>query len=74
MVVMVGPLPLLNGGGQLTGPPKNRTLDFMKMTIDLPDEVFQQATQQAAQRGMDVNQFLSTAVTKMVQATQPPGP
>ena len=40
----------------------------------MPDEVFQQAQQQALQRGLDVNQFLSTAVTKMVQASQPPAP
>ena len=46
----------------------------MKTIIDLPDEVFQQAQQQAKQRGLDVNQFLSTAVTKMVQASQPPTP
>ena len=46
----------------------------MRTTIELPDEVFQQAQQQAAQRGLDVNQFISTAVTKMVQASQPPTP
>jgi hypothetical protein len=46
----------------------------MKAIIDLPDEVFDQARQQAARRGLDVNQFLSAAVTKMVQASQPPVP
>ncbi|MHB8519218.1 MAG: hypothetical protein ACYDH9_00540 [Limisphaerales bacterium] len=46
----------------------------MRTTIELPDEVFQQAQQQASQRGLDVNQFLSTAVTKMVQASMPPAP
>lgn len=46
----------------------------MKTTIDLPDDVFQQAQQQAAQRGLDVDQFLAAAVTKMVQACQPPVP
>lgn len=44
----------------------------MRTTIELPDEVFQQAQQQASQRGLDVNQFISTAVTKMVQASLPP--
>ena len=46
----------------------------MKTTIDLPDEVFQQAQQQATQRGLDVDQFLSGAVTKLVQASQPQVP
>jgi hypothetical protein len=46
----------------------------MKTTIDLPDEVFQQAQRQAAKQGLDVVRFLSTAVTKMVQANQPPPP
>ena len=44
----------------------------MRTTIELPDEVFQQAEQQASQRGLDVNQFISAAVTKMIQASQPP--
>ena len=43
----------------------------MRTTIELPDEVFEQAKAQANQRGLDVNQFISTAVTKMVQASQP---
>lgn len=62
--------------GKLTKPRKNRRLNDMKTTIDLPDEVFQQAQEQASQHGLDVNQFLSTAVTKMVQASQaqPPTP
>ena len=46
----------------------------MRTTIELPDEIFQQAQQQAAERGLDVNQFISTAVTKMIQAIQPPTP
>lgn len=46
----------------------------MKTTIDLPDAVFQQAQKEATQRGLDVSQFLATAVTKMVQASQPPAP
>jgi len=46
----------------------------MKTTIELPDEVFQQAQAQASQRGLDVDRFLSTAVTKLVQASQPPTP
>ncbi len=43
----------------------------MRTTIELPDEVFQQAQAQASQRGLDVNQFISTAVTKMIQASLP---
>ena len=43
----------------------------MRTTIELSDEVFAQAQAQASQRGLDVNQFISTAVTKMVQASQP---
>lgn len=46
----------------------------MKTTIELPDEIFQQVQQQAMQRGQDVNQFLATAVTKMVQSIQPQPP
>jgi hypothetical protein len=57
---------------ELTVPHGNRTLATMRTTIELPDEVFQQAQQQASQRGLDVNQFISTAVTKMVQASLPP--
>ncbi len=43
----------------------------MRTTIELPDEVFQQAQQQAHQCGLDVNQFISTAVTKLIQASLP---
>src|SRR5947207_1369665 len=56
---------------RLTGAQENQTVSSMKTTIELPDEVFQQAQAQANQRGLDVGQFLSTAVTKLVQASQP---
>ena len=44
----------------------------MKATIDLPDDVFQQAQHQATERGLDLNQFLSDGLTKLIQASQPP--
>jgi hypothetical protein len=46
----------------------------MKATIDLPDDVFQQAQNQAKERGLDLNQFLSDGLTKLIQTGQPPAP
>ena len=36
----------------------------MRTTIDLPEEVLRQAQRQAAQQGMDVNQFIAAAVSE----------
>ena len=46
----------------------------MKTTIDLPDDVFQQAQHQATERGLDLNQFLSDGLTKLIQASRPAAP
>jgi hypothetical protein len=50
------------------------TILNMKTTIDLPDGVFQKAQEEAARQGLGVNQFLASAVTKMVQACKPSAP
>lgn len=46
-------------------------LENMKTTIELPDQVFQQAREQAEQRGVDVNEFISAAVSKLIQSGTP---
>jgi hypothetical protein len=38
----------------------------MRTTIDLPEEVLQRAQVQAAQQGVDVNQFIAAAIAKEV--------
>jgi len=38
----------------------------MRTTIDLPEEVLLRAQQQAAQQGVDVNQFIAAAIAKQV--------
>lgn len=38
----------------------------MRTTIDLPEEVLHRAQEQAAQRGVDVNQFIAAVIAKAV--------
>ena len=40
----------------------------MRTTVDLPDEIFQSAQKQAAQRGLEVNEFIAAVVVKGVNA------
>ena len=46
----------------------------MKTTIELPDEVFTRAQEQASRRGVDVNQFIAAALATQINAaaTAPP--
>ena len=40
----------------------------MRTTIELPEEVFSRAQEQASQQGVDVNQFIAAAVMQQVSA------
>jgi hypothetical protein len=46
----------------------------MRTTIDLPEDVLRRAQAQAAQQGVDVNQFIAAAIAKQVgeAAARPP--
>ena len=46
----------------------------MRTTVDLPDDVFQSAQKQAAQRGLGVNEFITAVVVKEVSASQKAAP
>jgi hypothetical protein len=40
--------------------------DGMRTTIDLPDDLLRRAREEAAQRGLDVNEFIAAAIAKEV--------
>jgi hypothetical protein len=40
----------------------------MRTTIELPEDVFSQAQEQASQQGLDVNQFIAAAVMRQLSA------
>ena len=46
----------------------------LKATIELPDDVFQQAQNQATEQGLELDQFLSDGLTKLIRASQSPVP
>jgi hypothetical protein len=52
--------------GRLTWPFKNPKLSAMRATIELPEEVFNRAREQASQQGVDVGQFLASAIAQQV--------